>query len=205
MIAASETRSPQRRQARGRSAAGSEPKACRPRRRAWRSPAAQGDDAGGILEREATGDVGGGDLALGVADDRRRLDPELPPEPRRARPSRRRGRAGRRRCARASSPSRVAQHSRRDHSTKGASACSQASIRRRRTGEASISSSAIRGHWEPWPGKTKTGRCVGAARRRGEARGAPRHASAHRGRSSSSSRRRPSDHAPAARSERGWW
>ena len=42
--------------------------------------AAQGDDAGGVLEREGAGDVGGGDLALGVPDDRAGLDAVRAPQ-----------------------------------------------------------------------------------------------------------------------------
>ena len=36
--------------------------------------AAEGDDAGGVVEGEGAGDVGGGDFALGVADDGVGLD-----------------------------------------------------------------------------------------------------------------------------------
>ena len=42
--------------------------------------AAGGDDQGRVGEREAAGNVGGGDLALGVADHRGRLDPEGAPQ-----------------------------------------------------------------------------------------------------------------------------
>ena len=44
--------------------------------------AAGGDDQGGVLQREPAGDVGGGDLALGVADHGGRLDPEGAPQAR---------------------------------------------------------------------------------------------------------------------------
>ena len=42
-------------------------------------------------------------------------------------------------------------------STWGASASAQARIRSAKTGERSSSSTAIPGHWPPWPGKRKTG------------------------------------------------
>src|SRR6185503_8014802 len=41
---------------------------------------AQGDDPGRVLERESTSDVGSGDLALRVTDDRVWLDAEPAPE-----------------------------------------------------------------------------------------------------------------------------
>ena len=42
--------------------------------------AAQGNDAGGVVERERAGDAGGGDLALAVSDDRVGVDAEGAPE-----------------------------------------------------------------------------------------------------------------------------
>ena len=42
---------------------------------------AQSDDQGRVLEGEGTGDVGGGDLPLGVTDHSRGLDAAIAPEP----------------------------------------------------------------------------------------------------------------------------
>ena len=44
------------------------------------SPAPGGDDQGSVFQREPAGDVGGGDLPLGVADHRGRLHPEGAPQ-----------------------------------------------------------------------------------------------------------------------------
>ena len=75
-----------------------------------------------------------------------------------ARPSPRRGRAGpppparaRALLARRAAPSSTRQ------SRCGSSAAAHARISAANTGERSSSSSAIRGHWPPWPGKTNTG------------------------------------------------
>ena len=110
-------------------------------------------------EREAAGDVGGGDLALGVADHRGRLDPEGAPQRAPARPSPRRGRAGRRRPASSAGASGARRAARLEHPSRGAgsSAAAQARISAANTGERPSSSTAIPGHWPPWPGKTNTG------------------------------------------------
>ena len=101
--------------------------------------------------------MGGGDLALGVADHRGRLDPEGAPQAPPARPSPRRARAGRRRPARASARPALP---RRTSSTRPvevrASAASHASMLSANTGEESQQlERAIPSHWPPWPGKTK--------------------------------------------------
>ena len=93
-------------------------------------PGAGGDDpAGGVLKGEGTGDVGGGDLALGVADyctaSPRRLPRGGPG--RAALSAKRTGWTTSRRSSQAPSSS-SSRTWRRSSSTKGLRACSQASI-----------------------------------------------------------------------------
>ena len=120
--------------------------------------AAGGDDQGRVGEREAAGNVGGGDLALGVADHRGRLDPEGAPQPRQRDHHGEEGGLDDVDGLEGGAPGAP----RSTSSTRPVEVRAERRVARRRcssakTGERSSRSSAIPGHWPPWPGKTNTG------------------------------------------------
>ena len=125
-----------------------------------RGPGCAGRRPGRVVERQRAGDVGGGDLALGVADDGGRLARRRSATAGRERDHHREQRglddvdALQRRARRV-----AAQDVRSsDQSTCGASAAAQAAhpLGEDR-GARRAARRAIPGHWAPWPGKTNTG------------------------------------------------
>ena len=122
------------------------------------SLAAQRDDPGGVVQGQRAGDAGGGDLALGVADHRGRLDAVRAPQ--RGQRTITANSAGCTTSTRSSAGASAAPRStstQRPVDVRGERRGALGHRARRTPGEASSSSRPMPAHCEPWPGNTKTG------------------------------------------------